>query len=177
MMARNHMPFAMACWWGYALITGQSITGLASLMAGLGGLLPDLDHPESTVGRRVRLISLPLSALVGHRGMTHSVLAVVGMAALMIAVTNLPALSGARWAILPLCVGYLSHLLGDGLTKGGIPLLWPSKRRYSLNLFHTNSWKETVLVGALTLGLLTVGGVGEQILGQAWQKIWMGIAF
>ena len=45
MMARNHMPFAMACWWSYALITGQSITGLASLMAGLGGLLPDLGPP------------------------------------------------------------------------------------------------------------------------------------
>ncbi|CAA7622998.1 hypothetical protein MTBLM5_50185 [Magnetospirillum sp. LM-5] len=34
----------------------------------------------------------------------------------------------------------------DGLTPSGVPLLWPSRRRFTLNLCSTGSWIEFALV-------------------------------
>ncbi|VEB43121.1 Inner membrane protein ydjM [Chromobacterium violaceum] len=51
------------------------------LLAGglAGSLLPDIDHPKSWLGRRIPFLSRPISYLFGHRGITHSLLAVVGV--------------------------------------------------------------------------------------------------
>ena len=51
-MARSHVSFAMTWWWLYCLGTGQAVVGLGTLFAGIGGLLPDLDHPKSVLGRK-----------------------------------------------------------------------------------------------------------------------------
>lgn len=154
----------MSCWWLYAIATDQPIEVHGTLAAAVGGLLPDLDHPESALGRRLRLISVPLSALVGHRGVTHSLLAIVVLLGCLIVVTTQPVYSPLAWSVAPLCVGYLSHLVGDALTPSGVPLLWPNKRRFSLNLFKTWSWQETAFVGVLTMLMLTVGGAAMAML-------------
>ena len=44
------------------------------------------------------------------------------------------------------------HLLGDALTSGGVPFLWPSKRRFGLALLTTGSATETVLRIGLVVG-------------------------
>jgi inner membrane protein len=98
----------------------------------LGSMLPDIDHPKSVFGRCVLPLSYVLSALFGHRGVTHSLLAVVGISGLIGW-----AFSAAHWqqgyavpVMIGVAIGYLSHLVGDWLTNSGIPLLWPSKRRF-----------------------------------------------
>lgn len=96
-------------------------------------LLPDIDHPQSFAGQRLRLLSQPLSRLVGHRGFTHSLLAVIAL------------LSLCQWhpvaARLPdadimqsLVLGYCSHIIADMLTPAGVPLLWPCRFRFRLPL-------------------------------------------
>ena len=104
------------------------------LLAGgiIGSHLPDIDHPKSAFGSRVLPLSLPISAVFGHRGITHSLIAVVGMSWAV-----WWALHYAHWqngytvpVVVGVAVGYLSHLLGDWLTNSGVPLLWPSKRRF-----------------------------------------------
>lgn len=98
----------------------------------LGSMLPDIDHPSSAFGRRVLPISVALSAVFGHRGITHSLLAVVGMSAL--AWYSLHHLNWHPGYSVPfavgIAVGYLSHLAGDWMTSSGVPLLWPDKRRF-----------------------------------------------
>lgn len=149
MMAHSHILFGVASWWGYCAATGHPATAAASALAGVGALLPDLDHPQSALGRRVPFVSVPLARLVGHRGVTHSLLATLAVAAAL-----------WRWSgqgadvIAPLCVGYLSHLGGDMLTPSGVPLLWPARRSFSLNLFRTGSPWETLVVGVLTVIML-----------------------
>ena len=45
-----------------------------------------------------------------------------------------------------IAVGYLSHLLGDWLTNSGVPLLWPSKRRFVSPLkLCTGDFREYIL--------------------------------
>lgn len=161
-MAQNHVPFAMSCWWLYATMTNLPIEVQGTMTAAIGGMMPDLDHPESALGRRMLLVSVPISSLCGHRGVTHSLLAVVVLLWLLVAVTTLPAYQHLAWLITPLIIGYLSHILGDSLTPSGVPLLWPRKGNYSFNLFKTRSWQETVCVGIFTIGTVLIFGVWER---------------
>ncbi|PTC00201.1 hypothetical protein C9975_08825, partial [Thalassospira xiamenensis] len=53
--------------WG---LTPSFWFALALVLA--GAALPDIDHPQSTLGKRVKFLSYPISTLFGHRGITHS---------------------------------------------------------------------------------------------------------
>jgi inner membrane protein len=177
MMATSHISFAATLWWLYCLIMGYSITGFHTLVAAIGGLMPDLDHPKSALGRRLPFISLPLSSLFGHRGFTHSLVMVVVMFVGLAYVTKYPDYSMGRWMVTPLCVGYLSHILGDAFTPSGVPLFYPKKTTYSLNLFKTRSPLETVFVGTFTLSVFIFGGIYNHLVAQLsnglllWQNL------
>ena len=135
MTAQGHLLFSVTCVLLAHKVELTPALADASLwhivpMALASALLPDLDHPRSLLGRQLPWISGPLSRLFGHRGFTHSLLA-VGMGVWGLAQVEAPwLLSGAVKDAL--IVGYLSHLLGDWLTPMGIPLLWPWRRRVRL---------------------------------------------
>ena len=143
MMAVSHMAVGAALWVVTARLTGLPPADPQALgVAVLGSLLPDIDHPQSWAGRKMRVISVLLSALVGHRGVTHSALAILACGLLL-------GMAGPHATAAPLLVGYLSHLLADSLTPSGVPLLWPNRHRFSLNLCRTGSVTEIVLVAAM----------------------------
>lgn len=145
MMAGSHVVVGVALWAVTANVAGAPIADPQALAAAaFGALLPDIDHPQSWAGRKMRVVSVPLSLLVGHRGITHSALAVLAASALLMTM-------GFGWVAAPVAVGYLSHLLADGLTPSGVPLLWPSKRRFTLNLCRTGGIVEIVLVAAIAV--------------------------
>ena len=135
MTAQGHLLFSVTCVLLAHKVELTPALADASLwhivpMALASALLPDLDHPRSLLGRQLPWISGPLSRLFGHRGFTHSLLA-VGMGVWGLAQVEAPwLLAGAVKDAL--IVGYLSHLLGDWLTPMGIPLLWPWRRRFRL---------------------------------------------
>lgn len=134
MMAFTHIAFGAAS----ALLAAEWLNvpkAQAVLMLGggvLGSMLPDIDHPGSAFGRRVPFLSIPLSAIFGHRGITHSLIAVVGMSALVwYSLHHLDWHPGYSVPfVVGIAVGYLSHLAGDWLSNSGVPLLWPSRRRF-----------------------------------------------
>jgi len=146
MLVGSHVLLGAASWIAAAPALGTRIDGVGLICALVGALLPDIDHPKSWVGRRLWLISRLISSVFGHRGFTHSLFAVVlgGMAVLA---------QGAdgRW-LMPVVVGYLSHLAAD-LVSGGIPLLWPLRRNVAIRLCRTGSWSE-IVVTAVCLALL-----------------------
>lgn len=145
MMAGSHIVVGAALWALTARLSELDAIAPQSLAAAaLGSLLPDIDHPHSWAGRKVPFISIPLSLLLGHRGLTHSALAVVACAMVL-------AIMGTGWLAAPVVVGYLSHLLADGLTPSGVPLMWPSKRRFTLNLCRTGSLTEIAIVAAIAI--------------------------
>ena len=144
MMAGSHVVVGMAAWVWAAPHLGQSPLDPAALaLATAGALLPDIDHPQSWVGRRIRVVSRPLAATVGHRGVTHSVLAVI-VCCLLLRWDNVSHAIAA-----PLIVGYLSHLAADLLTSSGLRLAWPLRRRYAIPLCRTGSPSEFVIVAGL----------------------------
>lgn len=163
-MARNHISFAMSCWWLFAIATGRPIEAFGTMAAAIGGLLPDLDHPKSALGRRIPLVSTPISRIFGHRGITHSLLAVVVMLLGLLTMTLQYQWSFVGWLVPPILVGYLSHILGDSFTPSGVPIFWPKPKTYSFNLFKTWSWQETACMGAFTIAVILLG----DITGQVW---------
>lgn len=59
------------------------------------------------------------------------------------------------WLPLAVWFGMFTHVMGDIVTKGGCPLLWPiSKRRFMLNWFATNSTKEKVVHALIWIAVL-----------------------
>lgn len=115
----------------------------------VGCCLPDIDHPSSTIGRRVTFVSYPIRLIFGHRGITHSLLAVAILAYSSSLVGNLY----LSW----MTFGYAMHLLGDFLTDSGIPALYPSRRRYRFILVgSTGGLSEVLMVSLFSLacGLL-----------------------
>ncbi|UDG80699.1 Inner membrane protein YdjM [Candidatus Hartigia pinicola] len=108
----------------------------------LGALLPDIDHPFSTLGRLLRILSLPISKICGHRGFTHSLVAWLML--LIFCYQWLPNI----WLIpndltQAFLLGYISHLIADMLTLTGVPLLWPLLFRFRLPLLPKKTNQRT----------------------------------
>jgi inner membrane protein len=78
----------------------------------LGSLLPDIDEPNSYIGRKLPFISTFFGHIFTHRGFTHTLL----FSLIPIALFNFTGLS----LFVFLSMGILSHCVGDMLTKGGI---------------------------------------------------------
>lgn len=143
-MAGSHVVLGMVAWAWVAPPLGLPRFDPASLaLVAVGSLLPDVDHPASWVGRRLRPISRPLAQVFGHRGFTHSLVAVALCAAAL-------ASHGAGRAVTaPIVVGYLAHLAADLLTPHGLRLAWPLRRSFALPVCRTGSAGEALLVAVL----------------------------
>ncbi|AIA71218.1 metal-dependent hydrolase [Pectobacterium atrosepticum] len=141
MTAEGHLLFSVAC-----AILAKKVELSPALAAGdwwhiipgalLTALLPDIDHPKSVLGQRLKWLSAPIARLFGHRGFTHSLLAIV--AGIFFIQTRLP----PDWPIPTdayhaMIVGYLSHILADMLTPSGVPLLWPCRWRFRLPILNS----------------------------------------
>ncbi len=98
MIASSHVVVGCAAWAGLASLGGLPVEPVGLGLAALGSLAPDIDHPHSWLGRRLPWLSWPLAALLGHRGLTHSLLAIgAGLGLLLV--------QGAGWLAAPLVVG------------------------------------------------------------------------
>ncbi|MDK9702542.1 MAG: metal-dependent hydrolase [Sulfuritalea sp.] len=145
MMAVTHVALGAVAGIGWAALAEGAL--LPAVVASIAGsLLPDIDHPKSWLGRRLPFVSWPLAAVVGHRGITHSLLATVACLALLWE-------AGHTAVAAPAALGYLSHLAADWCTHGGVPLLWPSLKHYHAPVtVRTGSIADLSLAAVLWLG-------------------------
>jgi inner membrane protein len=131
---RTHTLGGVAALWLLApALTDPGVLAFAASCAALGSLLADLDAPGSKVNR-LSLAGVPVFAPAGafaslgrHRGFLHS----LAGALLACGTTAVPAAYYFGWpCAAAIALGYLSHLLLDCCTVSGLPLLWPSTRRF-----------------------------------------------
>jgi len=129
--------------------------------AGVGALLPDIDHPNSLISRRVGILAMPVHLTLSHRGALHSGLIV---ALLLLGALYVP--ERYRLHAISCVAGYASHLLLDALTVSGIPLLWPHSARFRLLgiRIRTGSLVENLLSVVLLAALLIVFALAQNIL-------------
>lgn len=136
-----------------ATMIGQPLAGVA--VAGAASLLPDIDEYRSKIGRKIPFISIPINLIFGHRGVFHSLLALVIV--FVVALKFFP-----TWAV-PITVGYLSHLLLDSFTLSKIPWLWPYPKTFGFPLVKTNSIIDILLTVFLVLALIVIWRANQMI--------------
>ncbi len=156
MTTEGHLIFSIAC-----IIFAKKVGVTPELIHGdwwhiipgalLTALLPDIDHPRSIIGQQLKWFSVPVARIFGHRGFTHSLLAViVGWVLIQLKVSHNGFIPADVFHAM--VIGYLSHLLADALTPAGVPLLWPCRWRFRVPLL--NSQKGNQLERLLCLFLV-----------------------
>jgi inner membrane protein len=134
-------------------------------MVAFGALLPDIDNARSTYGRKLGWISRQIQHVAGHRTIFHSLLGLVFGSALAVGLQQLviylltrrgltpPAqyIGESQLVLIAVLLGCILHIAADGLTEGGVPLFWPSHKRYGFPpnprwRFRTGDWPEPVIV-------------------------------
>ncbi len=139
------------------VLTGVLITQALDInigyaaVAGLGALFPDIDEPNSTIGRRIPG-SFMVKFLFGHRGFWHSLLAAALVYLLLLGIAS------NTIAVL-FVAGYISHLILDAMTPSGVPFLYPIKHSYSLNLIRTGGITEYAFMVVLLAAVFLTGGI------------------
>lgn len=151
MLAISHAVTATASWGVMVHYTSLSWTATTFLAVTLGSLLPDIDTYKSWIGRRLWFISAPMQMVFGHRGVTHSLIAVLAMAALIYWWGHL-----GGDLVLALAFGYLAHLAGDLVANSGVPLLWPLDKRISIPIISTGKASEYLFVAVFLIGALNI---------------------
>ncbi len=139
--------------------------GVFYFMVGVGALLPDIDNAHSTMGLKLGWISKEIQHVAGHRTLFHSILGVclgsllaIGLEQLVVYLLTqrgfiLPAqfVGASHLVFFAVLFGCIMHIAADGLTEGGVPLLWPNHKRFGFPpnphwRFRTGDWPEYVVV-------------------------------
>ncbi len=89
----------------------------------VASVLPDCDHTRSPVGKLLYPVSRFLNRRYGHRTITHSLPALIGLTLLVSFVEK--TYFGSYRVSVVFCLAYWSHLLFDMCTLQGVPLLYP----------------------------------------------------
>lgn len=137
---------------------GVVVMGSVICGALLGSLLPDIDHRNSYIGRKLKIASFIISKTLGHRSVVHTPLVIFAFSALLFSFSG--GLTGRIQAILTpflygLSCGMWSHLLLDMMTKRGIPLLYPlSKRSFRIATFKGGGIGDTIAIMGCTILML-----------------------
>lgn len=137
------------------------VVGLITASATIGALLPDIDEPGSYIGRKIKIISIGLKKVLGHRGALHSPLIAVLFSFILLSIksyiNNEIFLEYYTAACIGFSVGYWSHLIIDSLTKGGIPVFWPiSKMKFKIMNLYTNNKIHQFLVKMVCIGITVI---------------------
>jgi len=176
---RNHFTVSI----GAGIATSVALAGSASaaltpvsaivlIAAMAGGTLPDIDHKSSKIGRSLKIFSSIISTLFEHRGLTHSVIFIIGiwfllkwLGASAITSFGLPSESAYYFHIFTIgfCSGILSHALADACTKAGVRLFYPLNYRFRFPIISWISLSSGSKFESLSAALLIASFVGSAI--------------
>ncbi|HLX56297.1 MAG TPA: metal-dependent hydrolase [Ktedonobacteraceae bacterium] len=140
------------------------------IMVGFGALLPDIDNARSTYGRKLGWVSKEIQHVAGHRTVFHSILGLffgsllaIGLEQLVVYlltqrgfILSAQLVSASHLVFIAVLFGCIMHIAADGLTEGGVPLMWPRHKRYGFPSnphwrFRTGDWPEYVIVYSFML--------------------------
>jgi len=176
MTATTHYAFS------YLLCAAAGIENSTALTASLFALLPDIDHPESMIGRLLPSVSKSIQRKYGHRTVTHSLFAILTMSLVLLPVILIPkvifAPSGGAGAFglgwyttfyAAALLAFSSHIFIDLFNKSGVRLLAPLSQKEYIS-FRTpelrilvSSWQEYLLLFIIIFFAFSVSGEGFSI--------------
>jgi inner membrane protein len=118
----------------------------------LGSLLPDIDEPNSYIGRRSFGIAHLINRKFGHRGFTHSLLCWLIVTVYCLILPSLFTIG--------ISFGYLFHIIGDLFSVQGVPLFSPIRETRqklpSFITYRTSSVAELYILISLLLVMICI---------------------
>jgi inner membrane protein len=156
MTAKGHVLLALPLplLWAIQNDTNGIELGMTISLVVIASLAPDIDEPNSWIGKRARFLSIPLKLLgifipmFRHRGATH-IFFIPFLFILFSAFSKNIYLASFSY-------GWMMHTIGDLLTKGGINgYLYPFFPDTKVGLlpkalrFYTGSLQEIILINIL----------------------------
>lgn len=154
MTARTHDVAALTLLMAVTIISPPSsmtvATALMAVLANqLGGIAPDIDQPTAPLWRNIpvgRYFGRVFGALIGgHRFLSHSLLGIALFAVVARLLLDFfqPLMSriDIDFVWLAFIIGMVSHVIMDGFTKEGVPLLLPIP--YKFGFPPVKSWRIT----------------------------------
>ena len=143
MMFQTHLMFSLLI--GLYLMERFSNKYLFLILVLIGTMLPDLDNPYSKLGRKVRPVSSLIKFIFGHRKLFHSLIFVSLLFFVIYYILDFKLIGIA------LSVGFVLHLVLDGLTKEGINYFYPFLKFRVSGFIKTNGILEWFLFCILVL--------------------------
>jgi membrane-bound metal-dependent hydrolase YbcI (DUF457 family) len=140
-MRRTHAAAGLMIGFGLASLQQTPLLDgiMIALVSEAASLIPDLD----------------LKLKIKHRGLTHSLLALLAIAAIGVWIDSVAVQKEYSGLIsVALVAGYTSHLFLDLLTVYGIELFYPYHRRIRLLNLRTNSRIDHLIGGLMLCGAL-----------------------
>jgi len=150
MMLTTHLACNHFLYIGGSLLFDHQVSMAEVIALTVTTPLPDIDTPQSTIGKTFPNVSRYLDTHHGHRTITHSIWAIILMLFFLtpLIIIHSPATYIAGF------LGYFLHLVGDTFTKQGPMFLYPQVQRRFVSVipdyrFVTGSSTEKVIFGIL----------------------------
>jgi len=160
MTAATHLAFS------YLVCSVAGVPQPVACAASLFALVPDIDHPESLIGRVFPFIARALLKKYGHRTLTHSLVAVG-----VVAIIAVPLLYVSVSWYGAVVLAYASHIFIDLFNLSGVRLLAPFSQREYISFrtealrIRVRSWKEYAALFVIVLLALAASGQTVSLYG------------
>lgn len=152
MTAATHYAFS------YLLLSAAGFEHGMALASSAIALLPDIDHPDSLVGRIFGPLSQYIQRQWGHRTVTHSVFAIFAVVVFLLLLSCVYYLQVGKFPTWfpALSLAFASHVFIDLFNRSGVRLFAPISNKEYIS-FRTpelrilvSSWQEYVLLFFIT---------------------------
>ncbi|MFC3040710.1 metal-dependent hydrolase [Virgibacillus xinjiangensis] len=147
----THLITSLATGTGVTIVSAVPFTFGYVIGIMIGSLLPDIDEPQSFIGRRSFGVASVIKRTYGHRGITHSLFA-------WLIFSIVSCLIAPNFFGIGLSLGYLFHIIGDLFSVSGVPLYKPfTDERVKMPrrlTYRTSSQKEKIILSIFLLLLI-----------------------
>jgi len=141
MMGRTHLAIGVLLLFFLSRYTSWVGNELyAAVVILVASVLPDIDHAQSLLGRKVKIVSW----IFRHRGFFHSIFAMVAFTVVV------QLLFLGRGLSLVFMTGYAGHLFADSVTREGTRLFYPRKL-VTRGPLRVGSFAETMIIFLLVV--------------------------
>jgi inner membrane protein len=124
---------------------GSKVIAFALVL--LGSILPDIDERHSKMNQWSGFIGKIVVMFVKHRGIFHSMVFHIGIGFLV------AWYFGVHFGV-ALFIGYLAHLIGDGITPMGVKLFYPLSNFKVKGPIRVGSYKEKIIMFVLFIAII-----------------------